>query len=153
MKKFALLMMLPLALTVSACTSDIGANDYTTAGVNTVNRAAMGTVISVRAVTVRSDNNLGALGGAAAGGVAGTLVGHNDTTRILGAIGGAAIGGLAGNAAQGQLSKQGGYEYVVRLQNGEIVTITQGNDVLLTPGEKCMVIYGKQARVVPYNGY
>ena len=88
----------------------------------------------------------------AAGGVAGSMIGGSDAAHILGAIGGAVVGGMAGDAAQGALSRQGGYEYVVQLDTGGLITVTQGTDVLLTPGQKCLVLYGKQARVVPYNG-
>ena len=136
MKKFAILLVLPLALLVNACTSRIGANEYATAGTGQVNRAVKGTIVSVRQVQVQSDNGAGTLIGGAAGGVAGSMIG----------------GGMAGDAAQGALSRQGGYEYVVQLDTGGLITVTQGTDVLLTPGQKCLVLYGKQARVVPYNG-
>lgn len=86
------------------------------------------------------------------GGVAGSMIGGSDTAHILGAIGGAVVGGIAGNAAQEGLSSQSGYEYVIQLDNGSMVTVSQGNDVLLNPGQKCMVLYGKRARVVPYYG-
>ena len=149
MKKFALLALLPLAFAINACTSNIGANDYSTSGVRQVGRAMGCTVLSVRQVVVRSDNNVGMLAGAGAGGLAGSMVGGNDTTKILGALGGAVVGGIAGDAAQSGLSKQEGYEYVVKTENGNVMTITQGNDVLMTPGEKCYLLYGKEARVIP----
>lgn len=152
MKQFAILALLPLALIINACTSNIGADDYSTASTGQVNRAMKCQVLSVRQVVVQSDNNAGMLVGGAAGGVAGTLLGGNDTTRILGGLGGAVVGGLAGDLAQEGLSKQAGYEYVVETQNGNIMTVTQGNDVLMNPGEKCLLLYGKQARVIPYNG-
>ncbi len=151
MKRFAIMLVLPLALMLNACTSRIGANEYATASTGQVNRALKGTIVSVRQVQVQSDNNAGMLLGGAAGGVAGSMIGGNDAVHVLGAIGGAVLGGMAGDAAQGALSNQGGYEYVVQLDNGNLVTITQGNDVLLTPGQKCIVLYGKQARVIPAN--
>ena len=149
MKKFALLALLPLALSFNACTSNIGANDYFTSGVRQVGRAMGCTVLSVRQVVVRSDNNVGMIAGAGAGGLAGSMVGGNDTTKILGALGGAVVGGIAGDAAQSGLSKQEGYEYVVKTDNGNVMTITQGNDVLMTAGERCYLLYGKEARVIP----
>lgn len=152
MKKYLMLLSIPLMLSVCGCTSDIGANDYSVAGTGEVNRALKGTVLSVRQVSVKSDNGAGTLIGAAAGGVAGSAIGGDDTAHILGAIGGAVLGGVAGDAAQGALSKQSGYEYVIQLDNGNLVTVTQGTDILLTPGQKCLVLYGKQARVIPYNG-
>lgn len=152
MKKYVMLLALPLMLATGACTSNIGANQYSVSGTGEVNRALKGTVVSVRQVSVQSENGAGTLIGAAAGGVAGSTIGGGDTAHILGAIGGAVLGGMAGDAAQGALSKQGGYEYVIQLDNGSLVTVTQGTDVLLTPGQKCIVLYGKQARVIPYNG-
>lgn len=152
MKKLALALVLPLALIINACTSNIGSNHYATSSTGEVNRAAKGTVVSVRQVSVQSENGAGTLIGAAAGGVAGSTIGGGNTAHILGALGGAVLGGMAGDAAQGALSKQGGYEYVIQLDSGGMVTVTQGNDVLLTPGQKCMVLYGRQARVIPYNG-
>lgn len=146
------MLILPLALIVSACTSNIGADQYATSSVGQVSTALKGTVVSVRRVAVASENGAGTLIGGAAGGVAGSMIGGSDTAHILGAIGGAVIGGIAGNAAQEGLSKQTGYEYVVQLDNGNMVTVTQGDDVLLNPGQKCLVLYGNRARVVPYNG-
>lgn len=152
MKKAALLMILPMLLTAGACTSRIGADQYDTSAVGEVNRAVKGTVVSVRQISIASNNGAGTLIGGGAGGVAGSMIGGSDTAHILGAIGGAVVGGIAGNAAQEGLSSQSGYEYVIQLDNGSMVTVSQGNDVLLNPGQKCMVLYGKRARVVPYYG-
>lgn len=99
------------------------------------------------------NNGAGTLIGGAAGGRGRLNESAVRTPRnILGAIGGAVVGGIAGNAAQEGLSSQSGYEYVIQLDNGSMVTVSQGNDVLLNPGQKCMVLYGKRARVVPYYG-
>lgn len=152
MKKIAIILFFPLALILSGCSGNIGADEYETSSVGEVNRALKGTILTVRAVKVSTDNGAGTLIGGAAGGVAGSMIGGSDAGHILGAIGGAVLGGIAGNAAQEGLSSQGGYEYTIELDNGNIVTVTQGNDVLLTPGQRCLVLYGQRARVVPYNG-
>ena len=67
----------------------------------------------------------------------------------LGAVGGAILGGFAGNAAQEGLTSQQGYEYIVRLDNGNTVSTTQGADVLLNPGQRCQIIFGNPARIIP----
>lgn len=142
----AVALILPLA----ACTSDISSSHYSTSSVGTVVQTMGGTVVSVRPITVSSeDNNAGTLIGGAMGGVAGSQIGGGDTAHILGAVGGAVIGGIAGNAAQRGLSSQSGYEYVIRLDNGNMVTVTQGTDILLNPGQRCYVSLGHPARVVP----
>ena len=132
MKRFAIVLLLPILAVLAGCASQIGANQYDSAAVGSVNRVLKGTIVSVRQIKVAdSDNSAGT------------------------AIGGIA-GGAAGNLAQRGLSSQTGYEYVVQLDNGGLVTVTQGSDVLLGVGQRCMVLYGSgsdRARVVPYNGY
>ena len=151
MKKFVIALILPVMAVLAGCASQIGANQYDSAAVGSVNRARAGTIVSVRAITVAdSDNSLGTAIGGIAGGVAGSTAG------VLGAVGGALVGGAAGNLAQRGLSKQSGYEYVVQLDNGGLVTVTQGSDVLMAVGQRCMVLYGSgsdRARIIPYSGY
>lgn len=152
MKKTAILLAMPLILTLGACTADLNTDNYYASSTGTVNTAKPCTVVSIRPVTVRSnDNNAGTLIGAAAGGVAGSAIGGGHTVPILGAIGGAVVGGIAGDAAQAELSKQTAFEYIVKLDNGSMVTVVQGNNTIIQPGQRCMVLYGKQARVIPYN--
>ncbi len=156
MKKFVMFLLLPLALITAGCASQIGANQYDSAAVGSVNRALTGTIVSVRQITVAdSDNSLGTTVGGLAGGVAGSQIGKGSTAAVLGAVGGALVGGAAGNLAQRGLSKQSGYEYVVQIDGGGLVTVTQGSDVLMAVGQRCMVLYGSgsdRARVIPYNG-
>jgi len=139
------------AITVlSACQADINTNQYGTSSVGKAAAASPCSVISVRQVNVKSDNNAGMLLGAVAGGVGGYAIGSGKTAHNLGAIGGAALGGYAGDKAQGALSSQTGYEYVVRLDNGQVMTLTQGTDVLLSPGQRCMILLGDPARLIAY---
>jgi outer membrane lipoprotein SlyB len=105
----------------------------------------------VRQVNVSSsDSSTGSVLGAIGGGVAGSTIGHGRGS-LLGALGGAALGGLAGNYAQQGLSSQDGVEYIVRLDNGNLRTITQGTDVYMQPGQRCFLLYGAQSRVIPAN--
>lgn len=147
MKKF---IYLATAILMGACTSNIDSSHYTTSNVGTAAAARPCTVISVRQVTVQSDNNLGALFGAGLGGVAGYSVGGGKTAHTLGAIAGAGLGGLAGDAAQDKLSKQAAYEYVVKLDNGQIMTLSQGTDVLLAQGQRCLLLGGNPSRIIAY---
>ena len=158
MKKFVIALALPLTLLLGACAENIGANHYNTSSVGQVNRAAKGTIVAVRQVTVSDgDGQIGKLSGAIAGGAAGSMIGGSDAVRVMGGVGGAVLGGIVGDAVQEGVTRQTGYEYTIQLENqlenGGLVTITQGTDVLLHPGQKCLVLYGKQARVVPYNSY
>ena len=140
-----------LAFLTSACAGNINSNHYTTSSAGTVGQVLPCTVVSVRQVNVSSsDSSAGGLIGAIGGGVAGSTIGKGRGS-VLGALGGAALGALAGDFAEGELSKQTGVEYIVKLDNGAMRTITQGTDVYMQPGQKCYLLYGNQSRVIPAN--
>lgn len=135
---------------LASCQADIDSNQYGTSSVGRAAAASHCSVISVRQVQVKSDNNVGMIAGAVLGGIGGYGIGSGSTAHNLGAAGGALLGGYAGDKAQGALSSQMGYEYVVRLDNGQVMTLTQGSDVLLSPGQQCMILLGNPARLIAY---
>lgn len=139
-----------LALTLSSCQADIESNQYSSSAAGKANAVSECTVVSVRQVKVKTDNELGTIIGGAAGGIAGYSIGSGSTAHLLGGLGGAVLGGLAGDAAQGALSSQTGYEYIVKLSNGQLATITQGSSTLLSPGQRCMLLYGNPSRLISY---
>jgi outer membrane lipoprotein SlyB len=140
-----------IALTMSACAANINSSHYATSDTGAVGQAMNCTVVSVRQVDVSSsDSSAGSVLGAIGGGIAGSTIGHGRGS-LLGALGGAALGGIAGNYAQEGLSSQKGVEYIVKLDNGNLRTITQGTDVYMQPGQKCYLLYGAQSRVIPAN--
>ena len=150
MNKYALLLALPLtAAGIAGCASDIDSNYYSTGSVGHVSQAQGCTVVSVRPIKVSTQNGAGTAIGGIAGGIAGSQIGGGNTAHLLGAVGGAILGGFAGNAAQEGLTSQQGYEYIVRLDNGNTVSTTQGADVLLNPGQRCQIIFGNPARIIP----
>ena len=150
MNKYALLLALPLtAAGIAGCASDIDSNYYSTGSVGQVSQAQGCTVVSVRPIKVSTQNGAGTAIGGIAGGIAGSQIGGGNTAHLLGAVGGAILGGFAGNAAQEGLTSQQGYEYIVRLDNGNTVSTTQGADVLLNPGQRCQIINGNPARIIP----
>ena len=150
MNKYALLLALPLtAAGIAGCASDIDSNYYSTGSVGQVSQAQGCTVVSVRPIKVSTQNGAGTAIGGIAGGIAGSQIGGGNTAHLLGAVGGAILGGFAGNAAQEGLTSQQGYEYIVRLDNGNTVSTTQVADVLLNPGQRCQIIFGNPARIIP----
>ena len=150
MNKYALLLALPLtAAGIAGCASEGDSNYYSTGSVGQVSQAQGCTVVSVRPIKVSTQNGAGTAIGGIAGGIAGSQIGGGNTAHLLGAVGGAILGGFAGNAAQEGLTSQQGYEYNVRLDNGNTVSTTQGADVLLNPGQRCQIIFGNPARIIP----
>lgn len=142
---------IPVIVALAACAPRIGSNDYSYSSVRQASSAFPCTVLSVRQVNVSSDDNsAGTLLGGVAGGVAGSTIGHGRSANTLGAIGGAAAGMLAGNLVQDSIMKQGGYEYIVRTDNGQTISVTQGTDILLNAGQRCMLINGNPSRITPY---
>lgn len=110
-----------------------------------------GTVVSVRPIVIQADKSsgVGALSGAALGGVAGSSIGGGKG-QVMTTIGGALLGGLAGNVIEGQVTKTQGLEITVRLDNGETRVIAQADDIPLSSGQRVQVISGGgPTRVVP----
>lgn len=111
----------------------------------------LGTVQSVRYVTIQSDeaSGFGAASGAALGGVAGSTIG-GGRGNVLATIGGVILGGLAGNAIENQTGKKQGLEIIVQMDNGETRAIAQEADVMFTAGQRVRVLSGNgPSRVTP----
>lgn len=111
----------------------------------------IGTVQSVRYVTIQSDkpSGFGGVSGAALGGVAGSTIG-GGRGNILATIGGGILGGLAGNAIENKVQQKQGLEITVRMDNGETRAIAQEADTMFTAGQRVRVLSGNgPSRVAP----
>ncbi|PWV59082.1 glycine zipper 2TM domain-containing protein [Plasticicumulans acidivorans] len=99
-----------------------------------------GVVDTVRQVAIGAQNSgVGALTGAALGGVAGSAVGQGRGA-VAAAIGGALIGGLAGNAIESSSGQRYGLEITVRLDSGRVVAVTQGADEPFYRGDRVRLL-------------
>jgi len=108
----------------------------------------MGTIESVRAIKIKSNNGqpsgLGMIGGAAVGGVAGSMIGGGNGSLLTGIVGGIA-GAVAGNAIENGVAVRDGLEITVRLDDGDLRAITQE-----TTGE--MFQAGDRVRLLSSSG-
>jgi outer membrane lipoprotein SlyB len=149
--KFAIVAVgMALTAALGGCASGIGAGDYSRGQVGQINRVEEVVVVSVRPIRVEGESTwVGTGAGAAIGGIAGSKVGGGSDERTIGAVAGAVLGGAVGSAVEKGVTTQQGFEYVVRLANGDMRTIAQGGDVYLPPGSRAMIIYGARARIVP----
>jgi len=91
----------------------------------------MGTVESVRNVTIANpESGVGTMAGAALGGLGGSQVGHGNGSA----------GGIIGNRVENQANNRPGFEITVRLENGELRSITQAADEMFRPGERVRLL-------------
>ncbi len=144
-----LLALLGIALVVGGCTQNISPTAYSVGSVGQVNRTISAVVISAREVDVTGTNAMGASAGALAGGAAGSgLGGANARGNIVGAVGGAVIGGLIGAAIESNVTKQKAIEYVVETENGNLMTIAQGDETIFVVNQRVLVLYGSPSRLI-----
>lgn len=146
MKK--ILSAIAMTALLAGCAENINSDHYSTNQTGKVSTVSQCTVLSVRQVGVNDNSGAGTVIGGLAGGVAGSTIGHGRSANMLGAVGGALLGGLAGSAAEKGLTSQTGLEYVVKLDNGQVISITQGTGQALGVGQRCLVLFGSTNRVI-----
>lgn len=151
MKKALLILLVAMGL--AACGANLNNDRYETSGTGTVNTVSEGVIINVRRVTIADqDGEVGQLAGGLVGAVAGGMLGDdNKITQTISAVGGAVLGGYVGGKMEEGLSSQGGIEYIVKLDSGRTITLTQGDDVEFTVGQSVYVLdadYGERARII-----
>lgn len=134
---------------VTSCSPSYSPNVYSGAAVQQADKVEAGTVIGFRQVEIQSDGTVGTVAGGAAGGVLGSQAGEGDVTHALGAVGGALAGGLIGTTVEHTTGDTTGWEYIVRETKGDLVSVTQRQDKPIAVGQKVLVIFGKQARIIP----
>lgn len=161
---------------LSACARDLSSSTYTSD--STLSLTLEGQVMSARPITIKNSdeltrNSTGIISGAAIGGAAGSGIGK-DSGQTLAIAGGIVAGAALGALVESELGKQDGYEYIVKLDTSNLksnyfegtgamrsaisaattnglVTIVQGNDVVLSAGQKVYAIFSdKRTRLIAH---
>lgn len=133
---------------LAGCQRNVSPDTYSIGSVGQVNRATRAVVISARAVNISgTQSGLGAMTGAAAGGIGGSQIGRGGGAAAA-VLAGVVIGGIAGAMAEEAATGQLGTEYVVSTENGLLMTLVQGPTPYFPMGQKVLVIYGGQSRLV-----
>lgn len=135
-----IVLSVSFCMVLGACTSSMSSNTYSRSQAGKVQTVHEGEVVMVREVQIEgSKSGLGAV----AGGFMGYAIGKNvgggsgrDLARTAGTIGGA----MAGAAAEEAATRQTGLEITVKLDNGEVISIVQGADVIFDEGDSVKVI-------------
>ena len=150
-----LFIVAALSFILTACASSYGSGTYGRHEVGQVNYVDYGEVIDVRNVRIASDEpGLGTIAGAVIGGAIGSEIGEGDAARVVGVVGGAIIGGAIGAAIEQDANTAGGYEYTIRMENGDTITIVQEADgPPIQSGTRVRIIEGDRLRVVPDSRY
>lgn len=133
------------ALLLSACAPNYSPNTYSSNAVQLANRVEAGTIIGFREVKISANGSIGAVTGGAVGGV----LGAEYANSALVAVSGTTVGGMLGNALEHAARDTTGWEYIIRKENSEMLSVTQREATPLSLAQRVLVIMGPQARVVP----
>ena len=110
-------------------------------------------------IKIKGESNwIGATAGGMIGGLLGTqicgeeeIIGTKcqDIAVVFGTIGGAAIGSVT----QAKLGDHDGFQYIVDLDNNENdIALMQGDSEAIKNGQRVVIIYGSEVRIMPFEG-
>lgn len=136
-----------LMLGVAGCGPRNTNTTYTQADIGRTAEVSYGVIVSMRPVAVQGHYGVGALGGAAAGGVAGSFIGGDPRANILGAIGGALIGGLVGAGVEQSATSGQAMEFIIREDSGQTISVVQTNEEAFQPSERVVLTRGARTRI------
>ncbi len=138
MKKLFLAMLVACGLT--ACGIGNTNTTYERYEVGSQGQVSMGRIVEMMQVQTAGTNTVGTLAGGAAGAAAGSMIGGNTAVNIIGGVGGALVGGMIGNATETALTKDTAYEFIVELNNGNLISVVQSNELMLRPGDRVLLV-------------
>lgn len=154
MIKFLLIISI---IFIYSCSST-SPTDVKTSDAQKVTAVEYGIIKSASPIKIKGESNwIGATAGGMIGGLLGTqvcgkeeIVGTKcqDIAVVYGTIGGAAIG----TVAQGILGNHDGFQYIVDIDNDEKDSaFVQGDKTPISKGQRVVIIYGNDIRVLPYE--
>jgi len=156
----SLLLTSILALTVALTSvSEASAQDYSGYKYNgntaqTMQNVTLGRVIAMREVSVDATTQVGQYTGAGLGavlgGILGSTMGKNGATRSAATVALGAVGAIGGNYAAQAIAREQAYEYIIRLDDGRTVAVTQSyesnNNILVN--DEVRILNGGKVRLV-----
>jgi outer membrane lipoprotein SlyB len=136
-------LALTFTLLLGGCASSLSGSTYSRDQARGEMSVRMGVVESVRQVQIEGTRSpVGSIAGGVIGGVAGRNMGGGSGS-IVGSVVGAVAGGVAGSAIEEGITRQTGLEITVKLDNGQLIAITQAADEDFRPGERVRVLSGR----------
>ena len=154
-KKLIIFMIISLFLVSCFSTNP---KNVKTSDAQKISKVDYGIIITSLPVKIKGESNwVGATAGAMIGGLLGTqlcgdkeIVGTKcqDIGVVFGAIGGAA----AGTVTQAILGNHDGFQYIIDIDNSDKDSaFVQGDSEAILDGQKVVIIYGKDVRILPYK--
>tara|TARA_B100001173_G_scaffold30565_1_gene23763 strand:- start:440 stop:907 length:468 start_codon:yes stop_codon:yes gene_type:complete len=151
-----ILLIAPIIFLYSC--SNTSPTNVKTSDAQKVTAVEYGIIKSASPIKIKGESNwIGATAGGMIGGLLGTqvcgeeeLIGTKcqDIAVVYGTIGGAAIG----TVAQGILGNHDGFQYIVDIDNDEKDSaFVQGDKTPISKGQRVVIIYGNDIRVLPYE--
>ena len=150
------LIFIPLLL-LYAC-SNTSTSNVKSSDTQTITAVEYGIIKSSYPVKIKGESNwIGAAAGGMLGGLLATqvcgekeIIGTKcqDIAVVFGTLGGAAIG----TVTQSTLGNHNGFQYIVNLDNSlKDSAFVQGDTVAMNNGQRVVIIYGNDIRVMPFN--
>ncbi len=151
-----ILLIAPIIFLYSC--SNTSPTNVKTSDAQKVTAVEYGIIKSASPIKIKGESNwIGATAGGMIGGLLGTqvcgdeeIIGTKcqDIAVVYGTIGGAAIG----TVAQGILGNHDGFQYIIDTDNDEKDSaFVQGDKTPISKGQRVIIIYGKDIRVLPYE--
>ncbi len=135
-----LLGLVLLIFSIQGCAPSASGKVYTREQARQGMQVFYGTVKQVSEVSIEgTPSGLGALGGGAVGAGLGQTLGAGSGRTLSTIIGGVA-GVLAGQATEKGVTTKAALEIMVELDNGELLSVVQENDVIFSAGERVRVL-------------
>ena len=142
---------------IYAC-SNTSPTNVSTSDAQKVTAIEYGVIKSSQPVKIKGESNwIGATAGGMIGGLLGTqvcgeeeIIGTKcqDIAVVYGTIGGAAIG----TVAQAMLGNHDGFQYIVNMDDSDKDSaFVQGDKNAMNIGQRVVIIYGNDIRVMPYE--
>ena len=144
-------------LLIYAC-SNTSPTNVKTSDTQKVTSIEYGIIKSSAPIKIKGEANwIGATAGGMIGGLLGTavcgeeeIIGTKcqDIAVVFGTIGGAAIGSVT----QAKLGDHDGFQYIIDIDNNKKDSaIVQGDKKAIQNGQRVVIIYGNDIRVMPYE--
>lgn len=145
-----LMLLSASTMILSSCAKEISSGVYSAHQVGEVSVTYSGVIRNVREVCIEGsdnleENGLGIIGGGVVGGVVGSNIGKGNG-RLLPTAVGAIAGAVGGSLIEKKLKQQTGFEYIVHLDDGMLMTIVQGRDYFFQVGQPVYVITSNSGR-------